>query len=150
MQVEPKLREHKVVPLWTLPDKYGEPFNFAKKRGRAHFLLLVCAPSANPRPFLEGLAPELVRLRSLPAQGIVVVGSADAAGPLPTPPLVVAVDAEGRVRERYLPEEAVAGLFVLDRFGALYHQWIVREVADLPSIKDVTEWIEAVGMQCGV
>ena len=57
MHFEAKVREHKVVPLWILPDKYGEPFNLAKRRGRAHFLLLVCGPEADPSSFLQAMAP---------------------------------------------------------------------------------------------
>src|SRR3712207_4310554 len=95
MQLEPKLRLHKVVPLWTLPDKYGEPFNLAKQRGRAHFLLLVCAPGVDPAPFLQPLASRTAELRSLPAQGIVVVDSEDAAGSLPSLAFKVLIDADG-------------------------------------------------------
>lgn len=150
MQFEAKLREHKVVPLWTLPDKYGEPFNLAKRRGRAHFLVLVCAPNVDPSSFLEQLAPELVKLSNLPAQGIVVVASEEAAGVVASPPFTVVVDAAGSVRDRYLPEGAVAGLFALDRYADLYHQWIVETIAELPGPEEVAEWMQAIGMQCSV
>jgi len=150
MRFEARLREHKIVPLWTLPDKYSELFNLAKRRGRAHFLVLVCAPNADPAPFLERLAPELVKLSSLPAQGIVVVASEEAAGAVASPPFTVVVDAEGSVRDRYLPEGAAAGLFALDRYADLYHQWIVETVAELPGPDEVAEWMQAIGMQCSV
>ena len=148
MQFEPRLREHKVVPLWTLPDKYGEPVNLAKKRGRSHFLLLVCAPETEPAPFLERLAPGLAKMRDV--QGIVVVASQDAAGALPAPPFTVVIDADGAVRERYLPAGAAAGLFALDRFGDLYRQWIVGNIAGLPSPEEALDWMQAIGVQCSV
>ena len=150
MQLEPKLPNHKVVPFWTLPDKYGEPFNLARKRRQAHFMLLVCGPNVDPAPFLQQLAPEMATLRDLPAQGIVVVASEDAAGALPSLPFKVLIDAGGTVRERYLPDGAGAGLFVLDRYGALYRQWLVQNLAELPSAEEVAGWVQAVGMQCGV
>jgi hypothetical protein len=150
MQFEPKLREHKVVPLWTLPDKHGDPYNLAKKRGSAHFLLLVCAAEVDPAHYLESLAPVLLNLRSLPAQGIVVVASEDIAGPLPSPPFVVVIDTTGGVRERFLPTGAAAGLFALDRYGDLYHQWLVERIVDLPAPEEVEGWMQAIGMQCSL
>src|SRR5687767_14685904 len=112
MQLEPKLPLHKVVPLWSLPDKFGDVFNFAKQRGRAHLVVLVCAEGVDPAPFLAQLAPVMAEIRSLPAKGIVVVPSEEAAGALPSPPFTILIDADGKVRERYLPADAVAGLFV--------------------------------------
>ncbi len=150
MQLEPKLREHKVVPLWTLPDKYGEEFNLGKKRGKDHYILLVCAPGADPAVFLNQLAPEFPELRTVPAAGLVVVASEDQAGPLPSPPFRVLIDAGGKVRERYLPEGAAAGLFLLDRYADLYRQWVVQSVADLPSAEEVSGWMQAISMQCSI
>src|ERR687894_2171462 len=105
MQLEPKLRNHKVVPLWTLPDKYGEPFNLARKRRRAHFVLLVCGPDVDPAQFLQQLAPEMVELRDLPAQGIVVVASENTAGALPSLPFTLLIDSDSKVRNQYLPQD---------------------------------------------
>ena len=150
MQLEAKLREHKVVPLWTLPDKYGEAFNLAKNRGRDHFILLVCAPGADPAPFLKQLAPHMADLRIFSVAGIVVVPSEDAAGALPALPFRVLIDADGKVRDRYLPADAVAGLFLLDRYADLYRQWLVQNMADLPPAEEVADWMQAIGMQCNV
>ena len=150
MQLESKLREHKVVPLWTLPDKYGDPFNFAKKRGKEHFILLVCAPEVDPAPFLTQLAPAMAELQTLPVAGLVVVPSEDAAGALPGLPFRVLVDADGKVRDRYLPDGAAAGLFLLDRYADLYRQWLVDKLADLPPAEEVAGWMQAVAMQCNI
>ena len=150
MQLEPKLPLHKVVPLWSLPDKYGGAFNLARKRGRAHLVLLVCAEGIDPAPFLGSLAPVIAEMRSLPAQGLVVVASEDLAGALPAPPFTVLIDADSKVRAHYLPEDAVAGLFVLDRYAELYRQWLVPALADLPSAEEVSGWMQAISMQCSV
>ena len=150
MQLEAKLREHKVIPLWSLPDKYGEDFNLGRKRGKEHYILLVCAPDADPTMFLQQLAPELVELRSVPAAALVVVASEDQAGPLPSPPFKVLIDGNGKVRGRFLPEGAAAGLFLLDRYAELYRQWVVRSVADLPPANEVADWMQAIGMQCSL
>jgi hypothetical protein len=144
------LPEHKVVPFWILPTLDGAAFNLAKQRGRAHLILLVCGPQFAPYAFLQDLAPRMTELRTLPARGLVVVGSADSAERLRSTPFTVLIDAEGTVRERYLPTDASAGVFVLDRYGTLYHQWLVMEPAELPPASDVVDWITAVGMQCSV
>ena len=150
MQLEPKLRLHKVVPLWSLPDKYGDTFNLARQRGRAHLILLVCAPDVDPAPFLHQLAPAMAELRSFAVRALVVVASEETAGNLPGLPFTVLVDADGKVHDRYLPEGAGAGLFVLDRYGDLYHQWIVAKVAELPAADEVSGWMQAISMQCSV
>lgn len=149
-ELEEKLPLHKVVPLWTLPDKHGATYNLARRRGRAHFLMLVCAPDVDPSDFVQALAPSMTTLRSLPAEGIVVVSSEDIAGQLGSLPFTVLVDTTGKVRDQYLSNGAAAGLFVLDRYADLYHQWLVASLKDLPSADEVKSWIEAVGMQCSV
>jgi peroxiredoxin len=151
MQALPsKLPEHKVVPFWTLPDSEGQTFNLAKQRGRAHFILLVCGPAQDPEPFLQQLAPHMPALQALPAQGLVVIASTDQAARLVSLPFTVLIDESHKVQERYLSTDASAGLFMLDRYGALYHQWLVADVVNLPSASDVVDWITAVSMQCSV
>ena len=149
-ELPPKLPEHKVVPFWTLPDREGQPFNLARRRGRAHMIVLVCGPDTDPLPFLHHLASHTDEFRMLPAQALVVVPSPDRAAPLLLLPFTVLIDAEHVVHDRYLPAGAVAGVFILDRYGTLYHQWVVATAAELPSASDVVDWITAVGMQCSV
>ncbi len=148
--LEPVLREHKVVPLWTLPDKHGDPFNLAKKRGKDHFILLVCAPGVDPGAYLRQLAAQLPALNGMQVSALVVVASEDEAGPIPTPPFQVLIDAEGKSRARYLPQGAVAGLFLLDRYADLYRQWLVQSIAELPSAEEVSGWMQAISMQCSI
>ncbi len=145
-----KLPDHKVVPFWTLPDREGHAFNLARRRGRAHMIMLVCRPDCDPLPFLQHLAPRMDELRTLPAQGLVVVASCEHAASLASLPFTVLIDAERMVQDRYLPADAAAGVIILDRYGALYHQWVVATAAELPPASDVIDWITAVGMQCSV
>jgi peroxiredoxin len=133
-----------------LPDIEGQTFNLAKQRGRAHLILLVCGAAQDPEPFLQQLAPQMSALQALPAQGLAVVASTDQAARLVALPFTVLIDADHKVQERYLSADASAGLFILDRYGVLYHQWLVADVADLPSALVVVDWITAVSMQCSV
>jgi hypothetical protein len=141
---------HKVVPLFTLPDKYGQPQNLAKQRGREHLLLLIVQDGVDPRPYLQRLAPRAEDWRQLPARGVVVLGSEDAAGALGATPFTVLIDSAQSVRSRFLPDTAKAGLFALDRYAELYQQWLVADIDTLPSAADVDGWMQAIAMQCSI
>ncbi len=148
--MESKLPLNRVVPLFTLPDKHGDVHNLAKQRGREHLLLMVFTPAADPQPLVQEFASQAAAWRQLPARGIVVVPDADTAGALGSTPFTVLIDEAGRVRDRFLPAEATAGVFALDRYGSLYHQWLLDANADLPTAADVTGWLEAISMQCNI
>ncbi len=150
MALHPKLNVHKVVPFWTLRDKYGQEFNLAKQRGRDHLLLIVFEAAIDGRSFLQDLAAHAAAWRQLPARGIVVVPDADTAGTLGALPFTVLIDETGNVRRRFLPDEAQAGIFVLDRYGELYHQWLVMQPDDLPTVDEIDGWLEAISMQCSI
>ncbi len=147
--MEPKLQPHKVVPLFTLRDKHGDEHNLAKQRRRQHLLLAVFGPEIDPQPLVQQLATQAQNWPQIPARGIIVVPDPDTAGALGLP-FTVLIDEAGRVRQRYLPDEAQAGIFVLDRYGALYHQWLLRADDELPDANDVTSWLEAISMQCSI
>lgn len=150
MELTPKLPLHKSVPLFTLPDKYGEPLNLAKQRGRNHLVLLVFRASVQPQTYLQELAGSADEWKQLPARGLVVVPDEDSAGALGTLPFTVLIDSDGRVQERFLPQGAVAGVFALDRYGALYHQWLVADAGGLPTAADIDGWLQAISMQCSI
>lgn len=150
MDLEPKLPVHNVVPLFTLPDKHGQPHNLARQRGREHFVLLIFGDAAAPARYLESLAARAAEWRQLPARGIVVVRSADQAGALGALPFTLLVDAAGRVSGAFLPDGAIAGVFALDRYGDLYRQWLVGAAADLPTADDIDGWLQAISMQCSI
>lgn len=148
--MEPNLSLHKVVPLFTLADKHGTEHNLAKQRGRDHLLLVVVNAGADPQLLVDTFAPAAAAWRQLPARGIVVVPNADAAGALGSTPFTVLIDDAGRVRDRFLPSEATAGVFALDRYGSLYHQWLLDATTAPPSAADVSGWLEAISMQCSI
>jgi hypothetical protein len=150
MEYSAKLPLHKVVPLFTLPDKYAQPQNLGKQRGREHMLLMIFGDSTDPQRYLQRLAQRAEDWRQLPARGIVIVGSEDAAGALGTLPFTILIDQATSVRSRFLPDTAQAGLFVLDRYAELYQQWIADDPDALPSPADIDGWMQAIAMQCSI
>lgn len=150
MEHSAKLPLHKVVPLFTLPDKYGQPQNLAKQRGREHLLLLIMRNGIDAQAYLQRLAQRAEEWPQVPARGIVVVGSEDAAGSLGATPFTILIDGEQSVCARFLPDSANVGLFVLDRYAELYQQWLAANIEELPSPADVDGWMQAIAMQCSI
>lgn len=154
MELTPKLSLREVVPLFTLPDKNGQQHNLAKQRGRRHMLLLIAQPGIDLASYLRDFEKYIDEWRSLPAHGIVVVSDAESAGALGAQPFTVLIDANEQrsvsVRSRFLPDDAQIGVFVLDRYGELYHQWLVTDLALLPSAADLNGWLQAIAMQCSI
>jgi hypothetical protein len=150
MEHSATLALHKVVPLFTLPDKHGQAQNLAKQRGREHLLLLVVRDGIDPQAYLQRLAARAEDWRQLPARGIVVVGSEDAAGAIGATPFTILIDSTQSVCSRFLPDTAKAGLFALDRYAELYQQWLVADIDELPSAADVDGWMQAIAMQCSI
>ena len=150
MELTPKLPLHKVVPLFTLPDKHGQLHDLAKQRGRAHLALMLFEAGVDAQSYLRSLAARADDWRQIPARGIVVVADADTAGALGALPFTILIDDTNKVRSRFLPEDAKAGLFMLDRSADLYHQWVVTDVDELPSTNDVDGWLQAISMQCSI
>ena len=150
MDLTPKLPVHNVVPLFTLPDKHGQPQNLAKQRGREHLLLAIFGPTAQPQHYLQALAAHAAEWRQLPARALVVVPSAAAAGALGALPFTILIDDTGRIRDKFLPADAAAGVFALDRYADLYQQWLVDDLAALPTAEDIGGWLQAISMQCSI
>src|SRR5712692_8848840 len=89
--------------------------------------------------FVEKLAARAAELRveNLPAQ------------------VVVAADMSGRSQRAYLGDDAFGqagqerlGVFVADRYGELYAQWVAREEGGLPGVGEVLEWLGQIQVAC--
>jgi hypothetical protein len=145
-----KLPLHNVVPLFTLPDKYDQPHHLAKQRGREHLLLMVFQDTTTPQQYVQRLAQRAEDWRQLPARGIIVVSSEDAAGALGSLPFTILIDRANSVRSRFLPNTAQAGVFALDRYAELYQQWLAVDLSELPSPADIDGWMQAISMQCNI
>lgn len=148
MPLEPRLPDHKVIPSWTLTDGQGRPWSLFKPRGRAHTVLVVAGPGLDLKTYLGDLAAGLTEVQTLPARGVAVIDPAY--GVVVAPPWTVLLDQAGAVRERYLPDAAKAGVFILDRYNDLYYQWLSADGTDMPTATDVVDWLTAVGRQCSI
>ncbi len=106
--------------------------------------------------FIAKLAARAAELAERDAQALVVF--AEPAAPsgenLPAQ-ILLATDMSGRSQRAYLGAEAFGpagleriGVFVADRYGELYAQWVARGDDGLPGAGEVLEWLGQIQVAC--
>lgn len=106
--------------------------------------------------FVEKLVARAAELAEREAVALVVFPEppALAIGALPSQ-IIVAADVSGRSQCAYLGEDAFGpaglervGVFVADRYGELYAQWVGREEGALPGIGEILSWLSQIELAC--
>ena len=71
------------------------------------------------------------------------------------PPLIAASDATGHSHRAFLGREAFSpaglgrvGVFVTDRYGELYGQWIGRDAGELPAQNEILDTLNVIQIIC--
>jgi hypothetical protein len=71
------------------------------------------------------------------------------------PPLIAACDASGHSHRAFLGREAFSpaglgrvGVFVTDRYGELFGQWLGRDATDLPAHKEIFDTLSVIQIIC--
>lgn len=147
--METMLKRGEVVPNFTLPSAAGEPVRRSAYRGKQH-LALVFLPSVEEefaRGYVQALVGSYAMLRAASGEVLVIVRAAQVDLELPFPLLA---DQDGTATARFVPAEAGAGTFVLDRYGELYYAAVAQDARGLPPISELHEWLEAIDNQCAI
>ncbi|HEX2714709.1 MAG TPA: hypothetical protein VHM88_21160 [Candidatus Acidoferrales bacterium] len=104
--------------------------------------------------FVEKLVAHAAELAESEAVALVVFPEPPAIGSLPAQ-IIVAADMSGRSQRAYLGEDAFGpaglervGVFVADRYGELYAQWVGREEGALPGIGEILSWLSQIELAC--
>ena len=107
--------------------------------------------------FLGKLTARAAELAECEAVALVVFAEAPPASlseNIPAP-IVVATDMSGRSQCAYLGDGAFGpagqervGVFVADRYGELYAQWVARGDEGLPGVGEVLEWLRQIQVAC--
>ena len=107
--------------------------------------------------FLGALAAHAVELAEQEAVALIVfpaVPPAFLTENLP-PEIIFAADLTGRAQRAYLGLEAFGpvgqqcvGVFITDRYGELYAQWVGATEDALPGLRDVFGWLEQIEFAC--
>jgi peroxiredoxin len=126
------------------------------KQKRPLVITFVHADCAHCDRWLEQLAARAADL--IEREGVVLVIYAEPA-PRKTEsfpsPLIAAFDATGHSQRAFLGREAFSpagldrvGVFVTDRYGELYGQWLGRDAAELPAPGEILGTLDVIQMIC--
>ncbi|MGH9730514.1 MAG: hypothetical protein ACRD4A_02350 [Candidatus Acidiferrales bacterium] len=156
MQNTISLREQ--IPALTLRTPDGRTvsaWDFKQKKNRV--IALLRADSPGTREFVNQIAAHAEDWKQKEAIGLVVFSKPPAAGMPENLPaeIITGTDASGRSIVRYLGTEALGpgglvrqGVFVADRYGELYAQWIVEKDGELPRMSAILKALEQVEVAC--
>lgn len=156
MQNTISLREQ--IPALTLRTPDGRTvsaWDFKQKRNRV--IALLRADSPGTWDFVNQIVAHAEDWKQKDAIGLVVFSKPPAAGmPKNLPPeIITGTDASGRSIVRYLGTEALGpngqvrqGVFVADRYGELYAQWIVEKDGELPRMSAILKALEQIEIAC--
>ena len=152
--MEALLRPGQLVPNFTLLDSQGEPLRRTIYRGRKHLVLAFLPAVADEagRAYLRALADRYADIRAAAGEVLALLPASpdelaelrrDLALPFP-----LLSDPDGATGARFLPRGAQAGVFIVDRYGELYHGAPVRSSAELTAPDEILVWLNAVDHQC--
>jgi peroxiredoxin len=151
------LRTRQLVPPLTLHTPDGRnvhAWDFKQKKNLAiAFLDAGCAPCED---FLRRLAAQAVHLRA--SEAVVLAAFLEPPAPgfsdLHPAEIIAGSDVPGRAARAFLGDDALSsrglerrGVFVADRYGELYAQWIVP-AHEFPAIDEIFTWLDHAGIAC--
>lgn len=148
----PRLEIGRPAPNFTLPAAGGGTVTRSAYRARRH-LALIFLPFVDlpAREYLEALRDRYAEIREADGEVLAVVtdpgASADGLRAALDVPFPLLLDPDGAAAARFLPDGAVMGLFILDRYASLRAQWALT-APPLPPTQEIVDWLYAVDRQC--
>ena len=148
----PRLELGHPAPNFTLPAITGGGITRSAYRARKHlavlFLPFVDLPT---REYLEELRARYAEIREAGSEILAVVtdpgASADGLRAALELPFPILLDPDGNAARRFLPDGAVGGLFILDRYAKLRAQWTLT-APPLPPAQEIIDWLAALDTMC--
>lgn len=157
----PKLRE--LIPpltIHTLEGRTVQAWDFKQKKNLV--IAFLHADCAACREFLTHLASAPRELADREAVALVIfleTASRTLVEGLP-PEVVAGTDVSGRSVQNFLGKDALSnrgleqlGVFVTDRYGEVFAEWVVPDHSRLPGMAEIMSWlgqIEIACEECGV
>ena len=151
------LRTRQLIPPLTLHTSDGRnvhAWDFKQKKNLV--VVFLDAGCALCEEFLRGLAAQAGRLRASEAVVLTVFLEPPAPGFFDSHPaeIIVGADMSGRGVRAFLGDDALSsrglgrrGVFVADRYGELFAQWVLRD-HEFPAIDEIFTWVEHAGIAC--
>jgi hypothetical protein len=152
------LPAHEVIPPLTARRPTGQVIRAGDFKQKKNLLIAFLHSGCHGcEKFLGALAAHAVELAEQEAVALGVFPApvtAFLSERLP-PEIIVATDLSGRAQRAYLGPEAFGpagqqclGVFVTDRYGELYAQWVGSSEEALPGIRDVFGCLEQIEIVC--
>jgi len=152
------LSTRQLIPPLTARTLAGEmvrAWDFKQKKN----LVIAFLDAAHPgsENFLERLVARAGEIAEQEAVALIAFSQATPATLLVHLPaeIVVATDMSGRAARAFLGEDAFGstgqqrfGVFVADRYGELYAQWIISSGGALPGAGEVLGWLRQIELAC--
>ena len=151
-RLQPKIRQHSLLPPMSLASVGGGPFDLARYRQRKHIVL--CFLDARDREGVEYLTRLAGSHEDLDREGAelvaIFVGKEPEDGEMAGMSFPIVVDSDGLSSARVLPAEAgdlvLPSVILADRYLSLYRQWWGKE--ELPSPEEVINLLFFLGTRC--
>jgi peroxiredoxin len=155
----PTLQRDDIIPSFSLPGADGMPHSPWTYKQREHLVLLFTRSIASyeTRGLLRAFAHEYTAFREeycaiLAITPDTVISNLAAQETLNLPYPLLA-DPKGEVIARYTywdsaTKTAVPSIVLVDRYNALYQQWIAEQEANLPPIKELVESLQYINKLC--
>ncbi len=152
------LRTRQLIPpltVRTLAGRTVQAWDYKQKKNLViAFLHAGCASCAG---FLDRLASRAADLKDRETVALIVYLETPPraiAEPLP-PEIVLGADMSGRSARAYVGEEAASlagldmlGVFVADRYGELYAQWLMYREHQFPGVAEILSWLRQIEVAC--
>ena len=146
--LQPKLSLHAMIPPFTLPSVEGEPVSVWDFKGRANLVLafLPGGDCAECEEFVHAVMDNSDAYREERTEVFGIVREAEAHFDELHPAFPLLYDETGEATEKYT--DALPAVFVADRFGELYAQWIIGPDGLFPAQKRILDVIELINLEC--
>ena len=157
------LRTRQLIPPFTARTHVGKTlraWDYNQKKNLVIAFLIADSPHSGN--FVELLAARAADLRERNALALVIFSDAPPAALRDSLPgeILIAADMSGRSARAYLGDDAFgptgqqrSGVFVADRYGELFAQWVAPDAAALPGAGEILSalgQIEVACEECGV
>ncbi|HET6456911.1 MAG TPA: redoxin domain-containing protein [Armatimonadota bacterium] len=148
---EPRLKVKSMIPVFELESVDGKRVNLWDYKGRKHMVLAFLPPDCPIcLDFMEATADAYHQYEEEYAVFLpVIVGRREQAEALQDelhPPYPILFDQHGKVAERYA--DRLPAIFVADKFGQLYAEWIIEPGEQLPTQREILDVLDAIELEC--
>jgi peroxiredoxin len=151
---EIKLKTHKAIPNFNLPSSRGKNIKLTDYKQRKNLVIFFFnIKNDKSRKVLEDFKENYAKYRSSKTEILAISFGDQGEIDAPDLPFPILYDVSGETARKYThldesEKRLTPSIFIADRFGALYAQIMKEKTEDLPSQKEIIDWLDFIGLQC--